>query len=387
MKQINSVIEIGTSKIVCAIAEIRDYGSFDILGLSSVEYSGIRKGDFVNRDELTDKIKAAIKDAQSQANKKIKEAYVALPGCLTKVACNGADIKVDSDDNIIDTKDIEFLAGESQKFFIPEKIEVLHKSPIGFKLDNGRNVVSPIGLKSETLSGVFSFATCDKDMLDFLRDVFDENRVDVIDFVSTSFTMGLMVVEPEERKSLSIIIDTGYYSTDIIVMQGDGILYQGLINVGGFNFANDISLVLGVPLSEAEQMKRRYVFGLDTTMIGVRDDKNVTAQEIMDARAQEYLILIDNKLKALGLRFGKNTKMYITGGGLSMVRGCRDIFESYFDYEIKLPKYETPKINTQNYYSVLSALEFANKHSVTQNITNTKKKNSLFQKIIDFFTE
>ena len=70
-----------------------------------------------------------------------------------------------------------------------------------------------------------------------------------------------------------------------------------------------------------------------------------------------------------------------------MVRGCRDIFESYFDYEIKLPKYETPKINTQNYYSVLSALEFANKHSVTQNITNTKKKNSLFQKIIDFFTE
>ena len=34
--------------------------------------------------------------------------------------------------------------------------------------------------------------------------------------------------------------------------------------------------MLGVPLSEAEQMKRRYVFGLDTTMIGVREKERLS---------------------------------------------------------------------------------------------------------------
>lgn len=399
MKQINSVIEIGTSKIVCAISESRDYDSYETIGLASVNYSGIKKGQFLNPARLADSILEAVDKAEIQANKKIKGVVVGIPGDMVKVACNSADITVGSDSGIIDVEDVNFLAGEAQKFFVPERMEVLHKSPIGFRLSDGRRVVSPVGMRSESLSGVFSFVTCEKDTINYLYDVFHSIKLDVTEFVGTPLTLGLMLTPPEDRMSLGIILDIGYYSTDIIIMQGDGILYHSVINVGGYNFTNDLSIIMKNSFTDAEQIKRRYVFGLDTSYIAgkelfrdetgkMKSHSHETVQAVVESRAQELLGLVNKKINTLGLRFNKATKMYVTGGGMSMMRGCRELFDSYFDYDVRMPRYETAKINTPNLYTALSIIEYANKHDLgfTKEIT-TKKRNSFLQKIIDFFTE
>lgn len=399
MKQITSVIEIGTSKIICAICESRDYDSFEILGMSSVNYTGIKKGMFLNPARLADSILEAVDKAEIQANKKIKSVVVGIPGSLVKVACNSADITVGSDTGIVDVEDVNFLAGEAQKFFVPERMEILHKSPIGFRLSDGRKVVSPVGMRSESLSGVFSFTTCEKDTINYLYDVFHSIKLEVSEFVGTPLTLGLMLTPPEERMSLSIVLDIGYYATDLIIMQGDGILYHSVINVGGYNFTNDLSIIMKNSFTDSEQIKRRYVFGLDTSYIAgkelFRDEKgkmktnsNETIQAVIEARAQELLGLINKKINTLGLRLNKSTKMYITGGGMSMMRGCRELFDSYFDYDVRMPKYEMAKINTPNQYTALSIIEYANKHELgSKDNIGKKKRTGFLQKIIDFFTE
>lgn len=398
MRQINSVIEIGTSKIVCAIAEARDYDSFEVIGLSSVSYSGIKKGQFLNPARLADSILEVVDKAEIQANKKIKGVVVGLPGSLLKVACNSADINVGASTGIIDLEDVEFLATEAQKFFVPDRMEVLHRSPIGFRLSDGRRVVSPIGTRSETLSGVFSFVTCEKDTINYLYDVFHSIKLDVDEFVGTPLTLGLMLTPPEERMTLGIILDIGYYATDVIIMQGDGILYHSVVNVGGYNFTNDLSIITKNSFADAEQIKRRYVFGLDTSYIAskelFRDEKgkvkshsHETIQAVVESRAQELLGLISKKINTLGLRFNKSTKMYVTGGGMSMMRGCRELFDSYYDYDVRMPRYETAKINTPNLYTALSIIEFGNKLELAPKEITSKKKNGFLQKIIDFFTE
>lgn len=399
MKQISSVIEIGTSKIVCAITEVKDFNDFEIVGLASVPFDGVRKGNFVNPARLVDSILEAVEEAENQAGKKIKSVFVGIPGCFVKVACNGATVETQSDDLIISEADIEFLAGEAQKFFVPEKMEILHKSPIGFKLDGGQKVISPVGMRSRELSGVFSFATCEKDLIGFLVDVFHQLKIEVVDFVAVSLTQGLMVTPADDKLVLSIIVDVGYYDTDIVVMQGDGILYHSTLNVGGFNFTNDLCIILGLSLNDAEQIKRRYVFGLDTSYIAaddlMRDDSgrlrthsHASVQAIIESRAQELLYLIDKRISTLGLQFSRETKMYITGGGVTMMRGCREMFDNYFQFDVKTPQFETPKINTPNLFSTLSMIDFAGKHEATVDMTVSNKKRSHFvQKIIDFFTE
>lgn len=399
MKQITSVIEIGTSKIVCAICEAKDYDSFEVIGLASVNFAGIKKGNFLNPARLADSILEAVDKAEIQANRKIKSVIVGIPGSLLKVACNSADITVGSNNGIIDVEDVEFLAAEAQKFFVPERMEILHKSPIGFRLSDGRKVVSPIGMRSESLSGVFSFTTCEKDTVNYLYDVFNNIKLEVVEFVGIPLTLGLMLTPPEERMTLSIILDIGYYATDLIIMQGDGILYHSVINVGGYNFTNDLSIIMKNSFSDAEQIKRRYVFGLDTSYIAgnelfrdesgsVKNHSNETIQAVVEARAQELLGLINKKLDTLGLKFNKNTKMFVTGGGMAMMRGCREMFDSYFEYDVRLPKYETAKISSPNMYTVLSIIEFANKHDIKPKESLGKKKSNTFvQKIIDFFTE
>ncbi|MBQ9624555.1 MAG: hypothetical protein IJR47_00455, partial [Clostridia bacterium] len=250
----------------------------------------------------------------------------------------------------------------------------------------------------ETLSGVFSFTTCEKDTINFLYDVFQSLKLDIDTFVGSPLALGLMLTPPEERMSLAIILDVGYYATDVIIMQGDGILYHSVLNVGGYNFTNDLSIILKGNFTDAEQIKRRYVFGLDTSYIsekdlfrgesGVKANSNDTIAAVVEARAQELLWLVSKKINTLGLRFNKNTKMYITGGGISMMRGCRELFSNYFDYDIKMPKYEMPKINTPNLYTALSIIDYAGKHELGTKETASKKKTTgFFQKIIDFFTE
>ncbi len=398
MKQINSVVEICTSKIVCTVVEIKGYNSSEIIGFSSVPYAGIKKGNFLNSARLESSILEAIEKAEDQAGKKIKDVYVALPGALVRVACNGADISVASQKHIIAKEDIEFLASEAQKFFVPERMQILHKSPIGFKLDDGKSTISPVGMRSTNLSGVFSFATCEKEIVNFLLDIFEHLKINIIDFVASPLTQGLMLAPSENKINMSLIVDVGYFSTDVIIMQGDGILYHTAISVGGYNITNDLCVVMNMSPNEAEQIKRRYVFGLDTSFIETKqfsrnDDgklkvvSNASIQAIIEARAQELMMLVNKKISSLGLKFNKYTKMYVVGGGIAMMRGCRELFDSYFPFDVIMPKYENPKINTPNYYSMLSVIEFANKDRATQEVVVKKSRNKFLQKIIDFFIE
>lgn len=396
MKQIHSVIDIGTSKIVCAIVEVSDKTSYNILGLASASYAGIRKGQFVNPAKLVDSILDAVEKAEQQAGKKVKSVFVGIPGCFIKVACNDATINIDGGE--VTPDNIEFLAEQAQKFFVPEKMEVLHKSPIGFRVDDGKKTMAPVGTKTKELTGVFSFATVEKDMTRFLLDVFDQLKMDVDEFVAAPLTQGLLFTPDSDRMALSIIVDVGYYDTDIVVIQGDGILYHATLNVGGFNFTNDLCIVLGLTQNDAEQIKRRYVFGLDTKYIAgedmmrddsgkVRSHSHASVQAIIEARAKELLYLINRKINALGLQFNRETKLYITGGGTSMMRGCREMFDNYFQFDVKMPTYQSAKISTASLYSTLSLIEFVNKHEVAEPTKSEKRKSGILQKIIDFFTE
>src|SRR5260221_13451898 len=73
-------LDIGTTKISCVIAEIRDNGSVDVVGLGVAPSRGLRKGVVINLDATVDAVKTCVEEAELMAGVAGERATVGIAG-------------------------------------------------------------------------------------------------------------------------------------------------------------------------------------------------------------------------------------------------------------------------------------------------------------------
>src|SRR5918995_317546 len=77
-----AALDIGSSKVAAAIAEITAAQEFSIVGLGLAETSGVRRGAVVDREAATGSIRRAIAQAELMAGVRVDGAHVGLSGSL-----------------------------------------------------------------------------------------------------------------------------------------------------------------------------------------------------------------------------------------------------------------------------------------------------------------
>ena len=80
MKTQIAAIEFGTSKIVTVIAQSGGMDRLDIIGSGTVPYDGYSDGDWNTPGQMIQRVRDSIAAAELEANSKIKEIYVGVPG-------------------------------------------------------------------------------------------------------------------------------------------------------------------------------------------------------------------------------------------------------------------------------------------------------------------
>ena len=73
-------LDIGTSKIVAMVAEIKPEGGFDVIGYGSHASRGLKKGVVVNIESTVNAIQRALEEAELMADCKIREVYTGIAG-------------------------------------------------------------------------------------------------------------------------------------------------------------------------------------------------------------------------------------------------------------------------------------------------------------------
>src|SRR5574337_129042 len=73
-------LDIGTSKIVCIVAEINDEGMLDVIGMGTHPSRGLRRGVVVNIEATVNAIQRALEEAELMADCKIREVYTGIAG-------------------------------------------------------------------------------------------------------------------------------------------------------------------------------------------------------------------------------------------------------------------------------------------------------------------
>jgi cell division protein FtsA len=79
-KNLIVALDIGTSKVVCLVAELRPDGSLEILGMGGHESKGLKKGVVVNIEATVSAIQRALEEAELMADCKIGSAFVGIAG-------------------------------------------------------------------------------------------------------------------------------------------------------------------------------------------------------------------------------------------------------------------------------------------------------------------
>jgi len=73
-------IDIGSSKVCCAIGELMADKSTKLLGIGIVPSKGMKRGNIVHRDQLIEQIEKAVQSAEMMADISVERAIISMTG-------------------------------------------------------------------------------------------------------------------------------------------------------------------------------------------------------------------------------------------------------------------------------------------------------------------
>lgn len=368
MKSTIAAIDFGTCKIVTLVAETSGTQRCDIIGAGISAYDGFLEGEWNNTMLLNEAIQKSITEAETQSKRKIREINVGVPGEFTRVYAVETSVTIQGADPRVTPRHVEKIFAEADKQLSPVRGVVVHRSPAWFMVDGGKKTLEPVGLKGTELKALVSFVVADTFFLDDVMARLRDLNITVSGFFSSSTGEAMLYLLEEDRDRTALLIDIGYLCTDVMAVEGDAVIFQKTLPVGGGHIAADIAEGLSIPLDSAEQIKREYVYGISTisqsyTVSDGEDavkSKTFTQDEVaqvLEPRVDEIAEMIKDCIEESGIKLGNWSTIYLTGGGLSLNRGGRDYLAAKLEKPVRDTVKRTIKLSSPIYASSMGLMD------------------------------
>ncbi|MBQ6949958.1 MAG: hypothetical protein IJN44_00495 [Clostridia bacterium] len=366
MKSTVAAMDFGTSKIVALVAETSGRQRCDIIGAGIATYDGFLEGQWNAPDQLNQAISDAVQKAEEQSHTRIREINVGVPGAFSTVYTVEAKVELQGADPRVTEKDINELFFRATESLGDIRGSIIHRSPAWFIVDDGKKTLEPVGVRGYELRGMISFVVADQFFLDDIAERFRSLGIQVNGCFSTPTGQAMLFIPDEERDRSAVLVDMGYLTTEVMVVEGDAITFLKTLPMGGGLMAADLAYGLEVTLSEAEKIKRAYIFGLaagQESFDAVDKEGNAKTftkeevEQVLEPRVDEICDEVQEALKLSGVRLGNWSPVYLTGGALSINRGGKDFLAGKLNKPVRdLPR-RAVKLSSPAYSSALGLLD------------------------------
>ena len=344
MKSMAAAIEFGTSKIVTVVGEGSGDGPAQLLGFGVVPYDGYSEGHWNASDEEVEQaILKSVREAELSSGKEIKEIYVGVPGDFIHLEQNEVTLELNNERRVTaeDVDDVMNLALDYQP---KQEGVIIHRSPAWFTVDD-RRTMEPAGLKGSQVRCMASFVVADPTFLEDMQARMEQQDIHINGYLSPALGEALLLVPPEERDKVAVLVDIGYLSTEVMLVQGD-------------------ALELEITMDMAEELKRKYTFGIGQDQLSVQDPDGQTVSfpretvlAVIEPRVTELADRVREIIEAQADRISARSTFYITGGGLILMRGGRETISSVVERTFRAPTPPAVKLNSPAYSSAIGLLE------------------------------
>ncbi len=350
-KKIISGIDVGTTKIVAIIAEYDEDNNISIIGLGESKSTGLERGVIVNVKQTIESLQTAITQAESQCEYKIESVYVGISGDHIKGG-NGSGVVSVSDFNsnsigkVITKDDKEKVLENAKSINISSDRRILHVLSQHFNIDDRPAIKDPEGLTGSRLEAKVHLVTSSKITEKDFETCFDELDIDVQGFVLEPLASSYSILDSDEKKLGSIMLDIGGGTTDMVIYKNGGIVHTHIVPLGGESITNDIAFGLKCKIATAEKLKTEY-----GSAIELAEDREIAVEGINN---QEKSIFTSNDISNIiqpriseifrRARFEIDTQIsmkqipfgiILTGGG-SKLKNITDIAENIFECKVRI---------------------------------------------------
>ena len=134
MKQNTAILDIGSSKVICLICSAQGRDSITVRGAGVKEYPGFENGRFIDEQLFSSAVVDAIAMAEGEAKVRIRDLSVGVPASFSKLVLHEGSAGVKSRTGRINGDTIDDLINDSLTFEQPERYELMHSTPVEFKI-------------------------------------------------------------------------------------------------------------------------------------------------------------------------------------------------------------------------------------------------------------
>lgn len=350
-KDLLVALDIGTSKVVAVVAELKGESHYEVIGLGQSESKGLKKGVVVNIEATVQSIQRALEEAELMADCKITNVFTGIAGSHIR-SFNSSGMVAIKEKEVTQT-DVARVIETAKAINIPTDQQVLHILTQEFIIDGQEDVREPIGMSGIRLEVKVHIVTGAVSAAQNIVKCVRRCGLEVNDLILQPLASSLAVLTEDEKDLGVVLVDIGGGTTDIAIFAEGAIRHTAVIPIAGDQITSDIAMALRTPTPDAEDIKVGYGIAkqaladpdemVEVPGLGERGPRTLSRQAlaaVIEPRVEELFSLVQQVVRESGYEELLSSGVVLTGGA-AMMPGMVELGEDIFLKPVRIgaPEY------------------------------------------------
>lgn len=386
-------LDIGTTKIIAAIAEVDQNKQWQLKGFGQVPCRGLRKGVVVDIELTKRAIISAMDAAQKQAGVNISSVVVGVAGqhirCINSYGIVAIQAKT------VTEQDIARAIDAARAVALSENERVLHVLPQEFFIDGQEGIKDPINMSGVRLEVKVHIVVASGSAVQNIINCVEQCNLDVQEVVLEQLASSYAVLTNDEKDLGVCMLDIGGGTADIAVFTGGAIRYSSAVPIAGDQVTSDLAVVLKTGIESAESLKinhasAKVIESQEKVSPELNNSESYPLKlitQVVNARYEELFVLVLDQLRRCGFHDRIKFGLVLTGGG-SRVAGVAELAQEVISLNTRVtaPSNANAILKSPECATVVGLIDYA-VEQLSGKSTYTVSSEQIMGKVKKWFAE
>lgn len=340
-------IDIGTSKVAVIVAKISEEEKNPrIIGFVSVDSKGVKKGQIVDINQVTEAVEEAIEKGERMSGVRIEKAFVSVGGPQINSLNSSGVVAVSQPEVEITEDDISRAIEAAKAISISSTREVIEVIPREYIVDGQEGIKNPLGMTGVRLEVNTHIITASLTNLRNIERCLSDLGIEKRAFIFSGLASSLATLSDTEKELGAVLVDIGAGKTDICIYVDGALSYSSSVPIGARHITNDLAVGLRISLESAEKIKLFFGSLEKEKKEGKKDEVNIKSLNLPEGltsvsfktvvdgiirpRIEEIFEKVSEEIEKSGFLSMIPSGLVITGGGaltIGIISAARKITE------------------------------------------------------------
>ena len=357
-------LEIGSSKIVGAIAEKTSAGYLSVKHLQEEEHlNSVRYGIVQNVENIKGSVNRILRNLEGMVKGRVTQVYMGVSGRSLHSILSEVNRSVGSTEAIThELIDRIIKDATSNPIRNHDTVDIV---PRAYYVDKVMTP-NPVGQFGSSIKIKVNFIVAKPSLMLNLNRVMTFG-IPVKEYIVTPLAVAEQILSDSDRELGCMLVDMGAETTTVAIYKNKALIYLNTLPLGGRNLTRDVMIGKNVMEEAAENIKKNINNPLDPTNASNVLIDGVNAREAanyISARTGEIIANINQQLADAGVT-SDEIKTIVLIGGCAHMNGLKQKIEDTIKIKVRIGQNPTTinilksDINRMEYIELFSLLASA----------------------------